>query len=292
MPSPTSRRPTTVGLLNYSRRRPAPPSSRKDCRVRIYPLGHSQASLQGTTLLTVLFETSPNQLRVNAAVVTHAQGPGMRTVETVGGVDESLGLERVGIERLACLIRRAIRLLESDIQAASLCLQDASTLLRAESRIGAVGLPHVPRFQSGGLARWQTKLTVEYIEENLGSKLRTRELAQLLDFSEGHFSRAFKRTFGVPPMAYVFERRVQHAKSMIRDTRDHLTGIALCCGFADQSHLNRTFRRMVGMSPGKWRRAGADAAYLNVSASVPIASLTNDTCIRLGTFNTSVPRIP
>jgi AraC family transcriptional regulator len=218
--------------------------------------------------------------------------PETRTASTVGYTDDSLGLERVRVERLACLVRRAIRLMESDIHAASLCLQDVSTLLRPQAPIGAIGLPDIPRFQSGGLARWQTKLTVEYIEEKLGSKLTIQQLAELLAFSKGHFSRAFKRTFGIPPMAYVFERRVQHAKSMIRGTRDQLTEIALCCGFADQSHLNRAFRRMVGMSPGKWRRAGADAAYLNVSASVPIASLTNDTCIRLGTFNTSVPRIP
>jgi AraC family transcriptional regulator len=62
----------------------------------------------------------------------------------------------------------------------------------------------------------------------------------------------------VPLMTYVFGRRVERAKSMLRGTRDQLTEIALSCGFADQSHLNRTFRRAVGMSPGLWRRSGAD----------------------------------
>jgi AraC family transcriptional regulator len=171
-------------------------------------------------------------------------------------VDDSLRLERSGVERLAYLLGRAIELLESDIRAASRCLQDAWTLLGAESRITAVDVPEVPRFQSGGLARWQTKLTVEYIEENLGSKLKAGELADMFAFSKGHFSRAFRRTFGVPLMTYVFERRVERAKSMLRGTRDHLTEIALSCGFADQSHLNRTFRRLVGTSPGRWRRAG------------------------------------
>jgi AraC family transcriptional regulator len=55
-------------------------------------------------------------------------------------------------------------------------------------------------------------------------------------------------------MAYLAERRVERAKLMMTFTREGLTDIALACGFADQSHFNRYFRRIVGMSPGIWRR--------------------------------------
>jgi AraC family transcriptional regulator len=192
---------------------------------------------------------------------------GTPTTGATARVDESFGLEPSDVERLAYLLRRAIELMESDVRAASGCLRGAWTLLRTESRIRAVNAPDVPGFQSGGLARWQTKLTVEYIEENLGSKLKASELADKFAFSKGHFSRAFRRTFGAPLMTYVFQRRVERAKSMLRGTRDNLTGIALSCGFADQSHLNRTFRRVVGMSPGLWRRAGADPTCVKASAS-------------------------
>jgi AraC family transcriptional regulator len=200
--------------------------------------------------------------------ILRIQQRGIHTSGSPAGIDDSLSLERSGVDRLAYLLRRAIELMESDIRAASRCLQDAWTLLGAESRITAVDAPDVPRFQSGGLARWQAKLTVEYIEENLGSKLKASELADMFAFSKGHFSRAFRRTFGMPLMTYVFGRRVERAKSMLRGTRDHLTEIALSCGFADQSHLNRTFRRVVGMSPGLWRRAGADPACAKSSVSV------------------------
>src|SRR5262249_24813659 len=103
-----------------------------------------------------------------------------------------------------------------------------------------------------------------YIEENLESKLATRELAALVSFSRSHFSRAFKRSLGLPPMAYVAKRRVERAKLMMISTGEQLTEIALACGFADQSHLIRSFRRVVGMSPGLWRRASLEVDRASV----------------------------
>jgi AraC family transcriptional regulator len=194
----------------------------------------------------------------------HVQG--IQTVSAMMDIGDPLCLMPSGAERLGYLLRRAIQLMESDVQAASRCLRAASVLLFAESRRTVGDAREVPLFQPGGLARWQTERTVEYIEKNLGSKIQARELADLFSFSKSHFSRAFKRTFGVPPMTYIFGRRVERAKFMMTATRDHLSEIALSCGFADQSHLNRTFRRTVGMSPGLWRRTATDAADTKADA--------------------------
>src|SRR6185312_17337988 len=112
-------------------------------------------------------------------------------------------------------------------------------------------------FQPGGLARWQARRALAHIEENLGSKIAIRDLAGLVAFSKSHFSRAFKRSLGLSPMAYVARRRVERAKILMVSTDAQLTEIALACGFADQSHLNRSFRRVVGLSPGVWRRTTA-----------------------------------
>lgn len=182
-----------------------------------------------------------------------------RTQIVTGGVDSGdyLCLVSSGAERLDYLLRLAIQLMESDVQAASRCLRDASTLLGAELRPSMDNVLEIPRFRSGGLARWQTKSTVDYIEENLGSNIKTGQLADMLSFSKSHFSRAFKRTFSVPPMAYLTQRRVERAKSLMTGTGEKLPAIAAACGFADQSHLNRVFRRLVGMTPGLWRRTAA-----------------------------------
>jgi AraC family transcriptional regulator len=124
--------------------------------------------------------------------------------------------------------------------------------------------PNAPPSQSiwrpGGLAAWQAHRALEYIERNLGSKLRVREIADRVALSERHFSRAFKRSLGSSPMAYVGARRVDRAKLMVASTRGKLTDIALACGFSDQSHLTKSFRRVVGMSPGVWRRTSINSA--------------------------------
>ena len=153
------------------------------------------------------------------------------------------------------LVRRALTFFDANREAAWCCLRDASTLLGSETEESDMNAPTLQcAFRTGGLAVWQAKRTVAYIEANLGSKLAIREIADLVALSKCHFSRAFKQTLGTSPMAYVAVRRVERAKLMMVSTGQRLTDIAFACGFADQSHLNRCFRRIVGVSPGLWRR--------------------------------------
>lgn len=162
-------------------------------------------------------------------------------------------------DKVALLVRRAMKCLESDRQAALRCLNDVTALLGAGGQeTGSSPFEVLSSFQPGGLARWQARRALAHIEENLGSKIAIRELAGLVAFSKSHFSRAFKRSLGLSPMAYVTRRRVERAKIMMVSTDAQLTDIALACGFADQSHLNRSFRRVVGMSPGVWRRTSVE----------------------------------
>jgi AraC-like DNA-binding protein len=146
-------------------------------------------------------------------------------------------------------------LFHTNREAAWCCLRDASTLLGSETEESDINSPASQcAFRTGGLAVWQAKRTVAYIEANLGSKLAIEEMAGLVALSKSHFARAFKQTLGSSPMAYVAVRRVERAKLMMTSTGQRLTDIALACGFADQSHLNRYFHRVVGVSPGLWRR--------------------------------------
>jgi AraC family transcriptional regulator len=159
--------------------------------------------------------------------------------------------------RVGHLVRQAMTCFETDRKAAWRCLSDASTLLGAEVQDLGVNAPNVDKLQPGGLATWQARRTLAHIEANLASKMDIDDLANGVALSRSHFSRAFKRSLGFSPMEYIIVRRVERAKAMISGTREPLAEVALACGFAYQAHLNRRFRDIVGISPGRWRRSNA-----------------------------------
>ena len=164
--------------------------------------------------------------------------------------------EGVPSRRISHLVRRAMMVLESDCQAARRCLSDALALMGPQPEQGNRDEPVIRGvFRPGGLARWQARKAITYIDSHLESRLDVRILAKLVSFSKSHFSRAFKQSLGLPPMTYVKMRRLERAKALMTSTNQQLTEIALICGFADQSHLNRSFRRVIGVSPGRWRRS-------------------------------------
>ena len=105
-----------------------------------------------------------------------------------------------------------------------------------------------------GLARWQAKRLDAYIRDHIGSCLKVRELAAQLQLSSGHFSRMFKLTFRETPTAYLMRQRVRYAQERMLTSDRSLAQIALDCGFSDQSHFSRVFRRVVGRTPRRWRR--------------------------------------
>ena len=185
-----------------------------------------------------------------------AVGPIDNCVSATGADDTRVrGAEGLASQRILHLVTRAIGALESDCHAARRCLNDVVALLGPHPGEGN-GDDAVSRgvFEPGGLARWQARRAVTYIDGHLESRLDVPLLAKLVSFSKSHFSRAFKQSLGLPPMAYVKMRRLERAKVLMISTNQQLTEIALICGFADQSHLNRSFRRLIGVSPGRWRR--------------------------------------
>jgi AraC-like DNA-binding protein len=70
-----------------------------------------------------------------------------------------------------------------------------------------------------------------------------------------HFSHASRRTLRVAPHKRLIEQRVMLSQEKLRDDGLSLSDVATECGFSDQSHLARHFQRIVGVSPGAWRRA-------------------------------------
>lgn len=107
----------------------------------------------------------------------------------------------------------------------------------------------------GGLAPWQVRKVAIYVDAHLDRTIRNEDLAALVRLNPSHFGRAFRNSFGEPPHEYVIRRRVERAQGLMLSSAASLSDIALDCGLADQSHLTRLFRRVVGESPRAWRRA-------------------------------------
>jgi AraC family transcriptional regulator len=111
-----------------------------------------------------------------------------------------------------------------------------------------------PARARSGLPPWQQRKVERFMRDHLESAIHLRDLAREVSLSKGHFGRAFKESFGDTPHAYIMRLRIRRAQELMLTTREPLSHIALICGFADQSHLTKVFRRMVGDVPIAWRR--------------------------------------
>jgi AraC family transcriptional regulator len=68
------------------------------------------------------------------------------------------------------------------------------------------------------------------------------------------FLRSFRASCGTSPYQYVIAVRVERAKRLLEERSMGIAEIALRCGFSHQEHLTRMFRRLVGQTPGRYRR--------------------------------------
>jgi AraC-like DNA-binding protein len=110
----------------------------------------------------------------------------------------------------------------------------------------------------GGLAAWQEKRAKDMLAGDLTGATPLHDIACICGLSVSHFSRAFRRSTGLSPHAWLLLMRVEAAKAMLRQRGASLSTIALACGFADQSHFTRVFTQRVGLSPGAWRKYLSD----------------------------------
>ena len=108
--------------------------------------------------------------------------------------------------------------------------------------------------KAGGLAPWQARLALHTLVRDLCAQLPVAELAARCGLSRSYFSKAFKATTGTSPHRWLLRQRVRRAAELLERTDDSVSRIAASCGFADQSHLTRTFHAIVGVSPAAWRR--------------------------------------
>ena len=92
------------------------------------------------------------------------------------------------------------------------------------------------------------KRAKEYMNDHYESDFSLEDIARELDISKYHFLRLFKESTFLSPMAYLMARRIEKAKEKLQ-TGKALIETAHECGFYDQSHLNRRFKSVFGITP-------------------------------------------
>ncbi|BAZ15339.1 AraC family transcriptional regulator [Calothrix sp. NIES-4071] len=112
-----------------------------------------------------------------------------------------------------------------------------------------------PKIQScsDGLSQARLRQITEYINEHSAENPSLMTMAEIVQMSPYYFSRLFKQSTGLTPHQYLLKCRTNQAKRLLKTTNLSIADIALQVGFVDQSHLNRHFKRHVGVSPSQFR---------------------------------------
>lgn len=164
------------------------------------------------------------------------------------GILGKLPKERLEMVRLLCSeIRRETRRVRvaSSLRAGSLFIVVALTLAR-HVRSMPDPKPEAP---------WRVGKVVAYLQQNMAETITLERLSQEAGMSRSTLLRQFRGSFGMSPADFQRRLRVRAAQELLESTDLTLDAIASQCGFADASHLGRSFRNAIGRSPGSIRRA-------------------------------------
>ncbi|QRM57620.1 AraC family transcriptional regulator [Sinorhizobium sp. BG8] len=112
---------------------------------------------------------------------------------------------------------------------------------------------HFPADRKGTLAPWQERLATEFLAAHFNRPFSVGELAAQCELSRSYFNKAFKESFGRTPSRWLTEYRVARVKELLLEDAP-IAEVAICCGFADQSHMTRVFTALTKETPARFRR--------------------------------------
>jgi AraC-like DNA-binding protein len=94
----------------------------------------------------------------------------------------------------------------------------------------------------------------EHLRDRSDQHVALAELSAVAGLSRFELVRSFTAQVGLPPHAFQIDLRVRRARALLR-AGEPPAAVAAACGLADQPHLTRTFKRAVGVTPGRYARA-------------------------------------
>ena len=160
--------------------------------------------------------------------------PPERQVESAGG-------------RMTSLAGGLYREYHRDDDASRLAIDGLTLALLAEV------IRHAQPRTRGSRPGWLGRVE-ELLHDRAGQPMSLASIAAEVEIHPVHVARVFRRHHGCTPAEYLRRLRVRRACHMLAAGRESLSAVAFANGFADQSHFTREFRRVVGLTPGVYRR--------------------------------------
>jgi AraC-like DNA-binding protein len=112
-------------------------------------------------------------------------------------------------------------------------------------------LRNVPKDTAG--SKGKLMLVKEYLDCYPAEDISLKQLATIADLSQYHFIRQFTKMFDLAPHSYQIQARLKKSKSLLKAGVKPAM-VAIDCGFHDQSHLNRHFKRALGITPSRFQK--------------------------------------
>jgi AraC-like DNA-binding protein len=140
------------------------------------------------------------------------------------------------------------------LEAPTSSLERESLLLALSTKLIARFSQQRPSLDSFKRKGPSVKRACEYLTERYAENVLLEQLAHIVGLSPFHFSRVFCEQVGMPPHAFQTQVRVARAKTLLLQGWS-ISQAAAQTGFADQSHLTRHFKRLVGVTPGQYQQS-------------------------------------
>ncbi|MNE89807.1 HTH-type transcriptional activator Btr [compost metagenome] len=94
---------------------------------------------------------------------------------------------------------------------------------------------------------------IDYIKSNLNEKMNIHGLSDKACMSKATFYRLFKRELGVSPNDFILSEKISKAKQLLSNPSAKVAAISYELGFSDANYFIRTFKKLVGVTPGNYQ---------------------------------------
>ena len=256
--------PTVELRQGHSVRRPVPRHWHEELQLCFVHSGNGELSYRGVNHSAPagsLFVVHPGEVHSNR--VFESTGCTYRTVYVSADSVSEITSEVTGHQKGIPFFRTPIIL---DPTSHQIYLEFCRTLETEESTLMRETLLHdlfshlIDRYaeerssiNSSGRERRAVKQARDFLTDNYARNVSLDELVKVTRLSAFHLNRVFRRDVGMPPHAFQIQVRVLKARSLLQKGAS-ISRCAVEAGFADQSHLNRHFKRLAVVTPGQYQQ--------------------------------------